>query len=216
MKSQTKQPGGSLDAQAHRASTFPGPSAEAGRVMAGHHTLVEEPLPREGLLLKLERGFDPGIYCVYVHFDDLASRVGYVPARRRAEEFCRLLANQLDRFAGHSSGEIKYAAGIDVFEPRRQSETMVVGFDTLRADGRYRDKVMMDHFRLAVVRAGQEWDQRQAQGGTQRQDAKRDSFRRQLDTLLGGDAYRHLDVDTRVRLLEEVPPMAFPARGHEL
>lgn len=178
--------------------------------------LAEQRLGREGLHVKLDRGFKEGTYCVYVHFAELSSRVGYTAARRRAEDFSSLLKQQLDRFAGHSLGETEYASGIGVPRKGREAELMYVTFPVVIADGRFRDVAMKKEFGVAALRAGQQWDQSKARADTQRQDSRRDALRLQLDALLDRDAYRHLDKATRERLLEDVPPLAFPPRGIEL
>lgn len=178
-----------------------------------YEVLAEQRLGREGLHVKLDRGFEEGTYCGYVHFNELASRVGFAAARRRAEEFCGLLKAQFDRFAGHSIGETEYASGIGISRKRREAELMYVTFPLVTADGRFRDGAMKKEFQVAVLRAGQQWDQTQARMDAQKQDSRRDAFRLQLDALLDRDAYRHLDKETKNRLLEDVPPLAFPPRG---
>lgn len=178
--------------------------------------LAEQRLGREGLHVKLDRGFEEGTYCVYVHFTELASRVGFAAARGRAEDFCCLLKTQLDRFACHSLGETEYASGIGVPRKGREAELMYVTFPVVMADGRFRDVAMKKEFSVAALRAGQQWDQSKARADTQRQDSRRDGFRLRLDALLERDAYRHLDKATRERLLEDVPSLAFPPRGVKL
>ena len=178
--------------------------------------LIEQRLAREGLVVKLDRGFDEGTYSVYVHFNELASRIGFGAVRRRAEEFCGLLHAQLDRFAGHSLGETEYASGIGVPRKQREPEVMYVTFPVVMADGRCRDNAMKKEFQLAVLRTGQQWEQEQARVDTQRLEARRDAFRIQLGALLDGDGYQHLDKPTKDRLLDEVPAVAFPPRGIEL
>jgi hypothetical protein len=178
--------------------------------------LAEQRLGREGLHVKLDRGFEEGTYCVYVHFTELASRVGFAPARRRAEEFCGLLKTQLDRFAGHSIGETEYASGIGVPRKRREAAVMYMTFPVVMAASRFRDEAMKKEFHSAVLRAVQQWDQEQARFDTQRQESRRDAFRVRLGALLDRNDYQHLDKATKDRLLEEVPPLAFPPRGLEL
>ncbi len=53
--------------------------------------LDEYRMSREGLHVKLDRGFEEGTYCIYAEFNDLASRVGVAAAHRRAGEYCGLL-----------------------------------------------------------------------------------------------------------------------------
>ena len=179
--------------------------------MLGEHRLV-----RQGLHVKLDRGFEDGTYSVYVEFDDLASRIGFTAARRRAGEYCALLKAQLDRFAGHSLGETEDPSREAGSRRRRDLELTYLTFPVLFADGRFRDTAMQEEFRTAILRTGQQWDQVQARTDTQKQEARRDAFRSQLSDLLAGGAYQHLDGGTKDRLLEEVPALAFPLRGHEL
>jgi hypothetical protein len=178
--------------------------------------LIEQRLARDGLLVKLDRAFEEGTYCVYVHFNELAARVGYAAARRRAGEYGGLLRTQLDRFAGHSVGETEDAFAVGGMRQRKEEEFHYVAFPVVMADGGFRDEAMKKEFRLAVVRAGQQWEQEQARVDMERQEARRDAFRVRLDALLGSDAYRQLDGATRERLLAEVPALAFPAKGMEL
>ena len=59
-------------------------TAEDGESYA---VLVEQRLGRQGLEVKLDRGFKDGVYCVYVECGDLAARVGFAAAHRQAAEF---------------------------------------------------------------------------------------------------------------------------------
>lgn len=83
----------------------------------------------------------------------------------------------------------------------------------LTADGRYHDDAVKEEFRLALVWAGQQWDQVQAHADTRRHAGRRDAFRTRLGALLDGDAYRGVDEATRRRLLDDVTELAFPPRG---
>ena len=189
-------------------------TGEGGK--GSENVLAEQRLGRDGLHLKLDHGFERGTYCVYVHFTDLASRIGFVPARHRAEEFAGLLKRQLDRFAGHSLGEMEYASGIDVRRKQDQPHLMYVDFPAVTADGRFHDEAMKKAFRAAAMRASQQWDQEHARYDTQRQEDRRDAFGVELGALLAGNAYQHLDKATRDRLLKEVPALAFPPKGLKL
>ncbi len=53
--------------------------------------LAEQWLRRSGLVIKLDKGFAEGSYCVYVEFDALADRIGVTPARRKAADYCAAL-----------------------------------------------------------------------------------------------------------------------------
>ncbi len=178
--------------------------------------LAEYPMVREGLHVKLDRGFEQGTYCIYVEFNDLASRVGFAAAHRRAGEYCGLLNAELDRFAGHSVGETEDASRRAGSGRRRDLELTYLTFPVVMADGRFHDNAMLKEFRTAVLRTGQQWDQVQARIDTQKQERRRDAFRQQFGELLAGDAYQHLDKVTKDRLMDEVPALAFPPRGHEL
>ncbi len=178
--------------------------------------LIEQRLAREGFTLKLDRGFEEGSYCVYVHFDELASRLGYAAAHRRAEEYCNLLRAQLERFAGHAVGETEEASTVGRTRRRKEEDFHYVAFPVAMSDGRYRDATMKKEFQLAVVRAGQQSEQEQARVDTQRLEARRDAFRLRLRDLLAGEPYQQVDKPTKDLLLEEVPMLAFPARGIEL
>ena len=59
--------------------------------------LVDQRLGRQGLEVKLDRGFESGVYCGYIEFDALASRVGFAAAHRQATDYCSLLPTQLAR-----------------------------------------------------------------------------------------------------------------------
>ena len=75
---------------------------------------------------------------------------------------------------------------------------------------------MTARFRLALLRADQQWDQAQAGMDTQRRAGRQDAFRRRLDALLDGESYRHLDAATKERLLAEVTALVFPLKGRGL
>ena len=178
--------------------------------------LDEYRMSREGLHVKLDRGFEEGTYCIYVEFNDLASRVGVAAAHRRAGEYCGLLKAQLDRFAGHSLGKTEDASRRAGPGRNRDLELTYLTFPVVMADGRFHDNAVLKVFRTAVLRTGQQWDQAQARIDTKKQERRRDAFRLRFGELLAGDTYQHLDKVTKDRLLDKVPELAFPPRGHEL
>ena len=47
-------------------------------------TLAEHGLGRSDLLVKLDRGFEPGVYGVTIEYHSLAERVGFAAARGQA------------------------------------------------------------------------------------------------------------------------------------
>ncbi len=180
---------------------------EAGSV------LVEQRLGRQGLEVKLDRGFEDGVYCVYVECGDLASRVGFSAAHRQAAEFCALLKAQLDQHSRHSIGDIEDASCTGDPRRRRDLELTYLAFPILAADGRHHDAAVKEEFRLALLRAGQQWDQAQARADTRRHAGRKDAFRTRLAALLAGDAYRRLEETTKKQLLDDVTDLAFPPRG---
>ena len=192
--------------------------AGAGSVMTpedeeSDSVLVEQRLGRQGLEVKLDRGFEDGVYSVYVQFDGLAGRVGFTAAHRQAEEFCALLHAQLARHSRHSIGDIEDASRTGDRRRKRDLELTYLTFPVVTADSRHHDDAVREEFRVALLRAGQQWDQSQARADTRRHASRRDAFRERLGALLAGNDYRHMDDATRERLLEEIPSMAFPPRG---
>ena len=175
--------------------------------------LVEQRLGRQGLEVKLDRGFEDGVYCSYVQYEVLASRIGFAAARRQAGEFCALLKGRVAACSGCSLGEVEDASRTGDPRRRRDLELTYLAFPVLTADGRCHDDAVKEEFRIALLQAGQQWDQVQAGAQTQRRHTRREEFRRQLRGLLDGDAYRHVDNATKEQLLDEVSTLAFPPRG---
>lgn len=96
---------------------------------------------------------------------------------------------------------------------KRDLEATFLSFPVETADGRFHDRAMQEHFRVAFLRAGQAWDQTQARVQTHRCQTRQKSFRQQLARLLDGDTYAAIDQVTKERLLDEIPALAFPPRG---
>jgi hypothetical protein len=68
---------------------------------------------------------------------------------------------------------------------------------------------------VALLRAGQAWEQQEAREQSNRRDRRQEEFRGRLVRLLEGDAYARMETATKKRLLKEVPDLAFPAKGWE-
>ncbi|HVS34961.1 MAG TPA: hypothetical protein VMS17_05225 [Gemmataceae bacterium] len=185
-------------------------TAEDGESYA---VLVEQRLGRQGLEVKLDRGFEDGVYCGYVEFENLAGRIGFAAAHRQATEFCALLKAQLDQHSRHSIGDIEDASRTGDPRRRRDLELTYLALPILTADSRYHDDAVKEEFRLALLRAGQQWDQLQARADTRRHASRQEAFRTRLAALLAGDAYRHMDETTKKQLLDDVAALAFPPRG---
>jgi hypothetical protein len=177
--------------------------------------LAEQPHPPPGLRVKLDKGFESGVYCVWVEYDPLAERVGFEAARRKALAYAQRLHEQMGRLAGYR------LCGIEDFsrsgDPRRKRdlEHTFLSFALTAHDGLWHDAAMKQHFQIAPLRADQEWDQHQAHLDARRRDRRREVFRQRLDTLLEGESFRHLDGPTRERLLAAVTDLVFPSRDRE-
>jgi hypothetical protein len=177
--------------------------------------LVEHRLNRGGLQVKLDKGFEKGTYCVYIEFDELSARAGFMAARRMAREYCTLLKSELSRSHEYTLGKIEDSSRSS--DPRRKHdlEATFLSFPVQTGDGRYHDHAMKEHFRLAALRTGQVWDQVQARAQTHRRHTRQEQFRQQLRELLNGETYVAVDASTKERLLDEIPLLAFPPRGIE-
>ncbi len=180
-----------------------------------YEALAVHRLGRSGVQVKLDKGFAEGTYCVWVEYDELSDRIGFSAARRQALEYCGRLKRQLDQVAGYDVGETEDTSRTGDPHRKRDLEMTFLSFDVTADDGRYHDDAIKEHFRVALLRADQEWDQLQARANHQRRDSRRDQFRQRLDALLAGESYRHVDAATRERLLAEVTELAFPPKGRE-
>ncbi len=149
----------------------------------------------------------------YVEFEGLAARVGFTAAHRQAAEFCALLKAQLDQHSRHSIGDIEDASRTGDPRRRRDLELTYLAFPVLTADGRYHDDAVKEEFRLALLRAGQQWDQVQARADTRRHAGRQEAFRTRLAALLAGDAYGHMDDATKKRVAGRVPAAGVSAAG---
>jgi hypothetical protein len=177
--------------------------------------LAEKRLRRSGLEVKLDKGFANGTYCLYCEYDQLASRVGFVAARRTAMAYCALLKKHWGQPAGWELGETHDDSRTG--DPRRKYdlEATFLWFPIHADDGRFRDEAMRHDFEVAALRAGQAWDQSQAKAQDQRRSASCAEFRRQLADLLKGPAYVHLDEGTKERLQRDMAQLVYRPRGLE-
>ena len=178
-----------------------------------YELLADHRLGRGGVEVKLDKGFAEGTYCVYVEFPDLAERVGFTAAHRQGVAYCERLRAELARLTRHSVGDIEDPSYMGHPRRKRDLELTYLTFPLLTCDSRCHDDGVKEEFRLALLRAGQQWDQEEARGQTRRRHSREDEFRRRLDRLLDGEAYAALDATLKERLLAEVPGLAFPPRG---
>jgi hypothetical protein len=175
-----------------------------------YEPLARHRLGRAGVEAKLDKGFEPGTYCIYVEYDALADKVGFVGARRQARDYSRRLRGQLSQLGGYGIGEVDDPSVNSAPGRKHDLETTFLHVTITSDDGRWHDEAMREKFRVAVLRADQEWDQVQAGAQERRLDARRERFRERFKALLSGEGYQNLDRATKVRLLADVPALAFP------
>ena len=125
-----------------------------------YEPLVAHRLGRSGLHVKLDKGFEPGTYCVYVEFDELSNLKGFTTARRKAKEYCASLKGELGRLPGYSCGETEDSSRTGDSRRKRDLETTFLSFPIETSDGRFHDRIIKEQFRVAFLRTGQSWDQR--------------------------------------------------------
>jgi len=175
--------------------------------------LAVQRLRRTGLEVKLDKGFAKGTYCVYIEFDGLAERVGFIAAHRTAVAYCALLKKHLGQPAGCSVGETHDGSKSGDSRRNHDLEATFLWFPIETDDGGFHDEAMRQEFQVAALRAGQAWDQAQARALDHRRDTSQARFRQQLATLLDGPPYAHVDAITKERLLGDISALVFPPRG---
>jgi hypothetical protein len=175
--------------------------------------LVEHRLGRTGLVAKLDKGFEKGVYCLYVEYAGLADGIGFKAARRQALAYCSRLQMQLASTEGYRLGTLEDPSESN--DPRRKHdlENTFLSIAVTSEDGSWHDMAIKDKYRVALLRADQAWDQMQAGRDEERRDNRRERFRQRLGTMLDGEAYRHVDAATRERLLAEVTALVFSPMG---
>jgi hypothetical protein len=181
-----------------------------------NESLAEHRLGRSGMVVKLDRGFEQGVYGIVVEYDELAAKVGFSAARRQALDYAGRLRGQLSRMARYEVEEIEDASRSGDPRRKRDLESTFLSFAVTTHDGRWRDPDMTERFQVALLRTDQQRDQMQAREDGRRRDGRRETFRRRLDALLSGEPYRTVDAGTKERLLAEVTDLAVPSRGREL
>jgi hypothetical protein len=182
----------------------------------GSGLLAEQRLGRSGLVVKLDKGFADGTYVCYVEYDALAANVGIAAARRKAAEYSALLKAHLGQAEGYDLGDTEDATRHGGRGRKRDLEATFLSFPLTSADGLCHDASLREHFRVALLRTGQAWEQGEAHAQAQRRDRRKEEFRRRLARLLDGVAYAQLDRATKERLLGEVPDLAFAQREPRL
>jgi hypothetical protein len=178
-----------------------------------YEVLAEQLHPPRGLRVKLDRGFQQGVYCIWIECEWLAERIGFVAARRKTLAYAERLYEQMDRMAGYSLDGIEDFSHSDDPRRKRNLENTFMSIALTSNDGLWHDAALERQFQLALLCADQEWDQHQAGVDARRHGRRQDVFRRRPDTLLESESYRHIDGTTKERLLAEVTALAFPPKG---
>lgn len=178
--------------------------------------LAEHPHPPVGMRVKLDKGFEPGVYCIWLEYEQLAERIGFVAARRKALAYAERLHEQMGRMAGYNLDGIEDFSKSGDTRRKRDLEHTFLSFSLMSNDGLWHDAAMTRQFQIAPLRADQQWDQHQARLDAQRRQRQRETFRQRLDTLLESESFRHIDGATKERLLAEVTALVFPPREREL
>ncbi|HTU23374.1 MAG TPA: hypothetical protein VMG10_35390 [Gemmataceae bacterium] len=179
-------------------------------------TLAEHRLGRSDLLVKLDRGFEPGVYGVTIEYQSLSDRVGFAAARRQALDYAARLHGQLARAEGYAIDDIDDASHSGNPQRKRDLECRFLYFALTAEDGSWHDNDIKERFRLALLRADQERDQHRAGVDERKREDRRERFRQRLEGLLEGEAYRQIDAATKERLLAEVTAIVFASRGRGL
>jgi hypothetical protein len=177
-----------------------------------YELLADQRLGRLGLHVKLDRGFNQGVYNVTVEYDGLAEREGFAAARRTAGKYCKLLREQLGRSGGDALGEIEDPSRTGRTRGKRDPTLTFLSFAVETPDGRSHDRALREQFRVAFLRAGQAWEQAEAGAQSHRRQTRRERFRRQLAELLASPAYARMEDTFKDRLLDDVTALAFPPR----
>jgi hypothetical protein len=193
----------------------------AARVMDGdeedtYESLAEHSHPPRGMQVKLDRGFEQGVYGITIEYAEAAHQIGFKAARRQAMIYAALLREQLGNMAGHILGVTDDASRAGGPHRKFDLENSFLLFDLITEDGHWHDAATTERFRLALLRVDQLWDQDQARVDTRRRAGRQAAFRQRLDALLDGESYRHVDTVTKERLRAEVTALVFPTRGREL
>lgn len=178
-----------------------------------YESLAEHRLGGSDMLVKLDRGFEQGVYGVCIDYGPLAARVGFTAARRQALDYASRLHGQLNRTEGYAIDDIDDASRNGGPGRKRDLECSFLSFALTSEDGRWHDAAIKERFRIALLRADQERDQHQAGVDQRRHADRRERFRQRLDVLLEGEAYQQMDAATKERLLAEVTELVFPPQG---
>jgi hypothetical protein len=181
-----------------------------------YESLAERRLGRYDLIVKLDRGFEPGVYGVCIEYGPLAKRIGFTAARRQALDYVARLHGQLARAEGYTLDDIEDASRSTGPGRKRDLECAFLTFAVTAEDGGWHDAAIQERSRIALLRVDQERDQHQARVDERRREDRREQFRQRLDVLLEAAAYRRVDAVTRERLLAEVTALVFPTRGRGL
>ena len=88
-----------------------------------YQSLAEHRLGRSGLILKLDRGFEQGVYGICIDYAPLAERVGFTAARRQALDYAVRLHGQLARVEEYTIDDIEDDSRTGMTTPSRSAST---------------------------------------------------------------------------------------------
>ncbi len=181
-----------------------------------YQSLAEHRLGRSDLLVKLDRGFEQGVYGICIDCAPLAECVGFTAARRQALDYAVRLHGQLARVEGYAIDDIEDDSRTGGPGRKRDLDCRFLLFALTSEDGHWHDDTVKERFQIALLRADQQRDQHHADVNEQKRDDRRERFRQRLETLLAGEAYRQMEGAMKERLLAEVTALVFPLKGREL
>jgi hypothetical protein len=124
---------------------------EAAKALLAVHRLRQK-----GLEVKLDKGFEPGVYGVTVEYGESAQRIGFTPARRQARDYATRLHGQLSQMAGNTVDKLDDGSLNAGQGQKRDLEGTFLTFAVTTDDGSWHDAAMKENFRTALVRTERE------------------------------------------------------------
>ena len=178
-----------------------------------YELLAEHPHPPRGLRVKLDKGFEPGVYCIWIEYDLLAEKIGFAAARRKAVAYADRLCEQMGRMAGYSLDGIEDFSHSGDPRRKRDLEQTFLSFALTSNDGLWHDAALKRQFQIAPLRADQEWDQHQARWEARRRGQAARDVPGTLGYGAGGRILPAPGQRDEGRLLVEVTARGLPAQG---
>jgi len=122
---------------------------EAAKALLAVHRL------RQGSLeVKLDKGFEPGVYGVTVEYSESVQKFGFTAARRQARDYATRLHGQLSRIAGKTLDKLDDASLNAGQGQKRDLEGTFLTFAVSTDDGSWHDDAMNPYFPDGFGRRG--------------------------------------------------------------